>query len=435
MHVRNEKAVSEEKPRHVPGMLRNISWLGLANVSVKPLWFVFITAACMRLLGIHEFGVMTAALSLGMIATAFVDLGMTQYTTREVSRDPAKASLFFSNFMMLRLANSLLAWLAALAAAFLLGYRGTAFAAVAFAGLYTLMVNLTNYCRGIFRAFEDLRQEAAMLVIEKLLVIGGGLLLLVSTQLASWTLAGMAAGMTLATAANMWWIDHRFAKIRLDLLSRPFMKRSLKIMIPFGLAGFFTVVYYRVDMVMVEAFLGEAPTGQYGAAFRILEALFMLPTLVALAAVYPRLSRLHHSEEYSKFGRLLRNSFMGLVGLSLLITAIVSLAASPIIQLLDSDPAYGPAAGALRILVWSFPFLCANFLLYSALLSMDHQRFASGVLGFAVVLNVGLNAFMIPMYGINGAAVATVIPEVILVGIYLGRYRYARRRRAIRSKI
>ena len=435
MLVRNKESVAKETPRRALSVLHNISWLGLANVLVKPLWFVFITAACMRLLGVLEFGVMTAALSLGMIATAFVDLGMTQYTTREVSKDPTKASLFFSNFMMLRLGNSLLAWIAALVAAYLLGYRGTAFAAVLFAGLYGLTLNLTNYCRGIFRAFEDLRQEAAMLVIEKVLVIAGGLLLLVSTQLASWTLAGMAAGMTAATVVNMWWIDRHFAKLRLQFLSVPFIKSSLKIMIPFGVAGLFTVVYYRVDMVMVEAFLGEAPTGQYGAAFRILEALFMLPTLVALAAIYPRLAKLHHSEEYAKFGRLLKNSLFVLVGLGLLITIVISMTAAPIIKLLDPDPAYGPAAGALRILVWSFPFLCADYLLYSALVSMDHQRFASIALGVALVVNVLLNLFLIPIYGINGAAVATVIPEVILVGIYLGRYLYARRHPTLHSDI
>jgi O-antigen/teichoic acid export membrane protein len=336
--------------------------------------------------------------------------------------------------MMLRLANSLLAWIATLAAALLLGYRGTALAAVVFAGLYNLTLNLTNYCRGIFRAFEDLRQEAAMLVIEKLLVIGGGLLLLITTQLASWTLAGMAAGMTFAAAANTWWIDHRFAKLRLELLSRDFMKRSLKIMIPFGLAGLFTVIYYRIDMVMVEALLGEAPTGQYGAAFRILEALFMLPALVALAAVYPRLARLYHEEAYAKFAALLKNSFLGLVGVGLVITTAIFMTAGPIIEILDPDPAYGPAAEALRILVWTFPFLCANFLLYSALLSMDQQRFASVALAVAVAMNVTLNAFMIPMYGINGAAVASVIPEVTLVGIYLGRYRYARRHLTIQPK-
>src|SRR5690606_17546575 len=88
-----------------PTLLRNISWLGFASALVKPIWFVFITAACMRLLGVGEFGVMSAALSLGMIATATIDLGMIQYITREVARKPSHASLFFNYFLSIRLVN------------------------------------------------------------------------------------------------------------------------------------------------------------------------------------------------------------------------------------------------------------------------------------------------------------------------------------------
>lgn len=425
-HVRNDEPVSAERSKYAPNILHNVSWLGLANVLVKPFWFVFITAACMRLLGVNEYGVMSATLSLGMIATAFVDLGMSQYTVREVSRQPDRASLFFSNFMALRLFNSLLAWTGAVVAAILLGYRGTALAAAFFAGGYALTLNLTNYCRCIYRAAEDLRQEAAMLVIEKFLVVGGGLLLLYTTRLASWTLAGMTIGMALATVTNIWWIDRHFAKIRLRLLSFSFLARSLKTIIPFGLAGLFTVIYYRVDMVMVEAFLGAAPTGQYGAAFRILEALHMLPAIVALAAVYPRLSKLYHERSFSEFRRLLRKSMLGIVVASVLITVALTILASSIIHLLDPDPAYGPSIAALQILVWSFPFLCANTLLFAALYSMEHQRFVSIALGFAVILNVGLNAVLIPAFGINGAAVATIVPEVVLLLIYFGRYRVGR---------
>ncbi len=418
-----QPTVSEGRPT----LLRNISWLGFASALVKPIWFVFITAACMRLLGVGEFGVMSAALSLGMIATAFIDLGMIQYITREVAREPSHASRFFTNFLSLRLGNAVVAWIGALVAALLLGYGSGALAAVAFATIYTLTLSITNLCRAVYRAFEDLRQEAIMLIVEKVLVIGAGFVLLYWTRTASWTLSGMAAGMSIATVANAWWIHRTYAPLRPRLLSASFLRRSVRVMVPFGLAGLFTVMYYRVDIVMLEAILGEVPTGQYGAAYRILEALQLLPTMVALAAVYPRMARLYHEGQFARFHRLLQKSAAGLVAAGVLISAAIALLAEPIIALLAPDPSYGPAAGALRIVVWSFPFLCANFTLYSALISMDQQRFASIVLGMAVLVNVGFNAILIPRLGINGAAIATIIPEVLLAGIYAARYRYVRK--------
>lgn len=409
--------------RHLrSGLLANISWLSIANAIVKPLWFLFITAACMRLLGVQEFGVLTAALSLTMIAAGFVDLGMAPYTVREVSRVLNKASLYFSNFMTLRVVNSLFAWGGAISVAMLLDYRGNALLAVCFAGMYALTLNLTNYCRSMYQAFENLRQEAVMLIVEKALVIGGGLLLLFATRSAAWTLAGMALGMTVTTGVNILRIDKQFAKIRRSLVSSDFLKRSLKIMIPFGLAGLFTVMYYRVDMVMIEAILGTIPTGQYGAAYRILEALHILPTIVGLAAIYPRLARLQNDGAYSDFKRLLRNSLLGLVGISILVSLVLTALSGTVIRLLDPDPAYAPAADALRVLAWTFPFICGKTLLYSALICMDRQRLVAIALGFAVLFNVALNAFMIPAQGIHGAAIATILTEVLLTAIFAVYY-------------
>ncbi|MEL6706062.1 MAG: hypothetical protein AAFP15_17475, partial [Bacteroidota bacterium] len=37
-------------------LLVNASWLGAANIAVKPLWFVFITVACARVLGADGYG-------------------------------------------------------------------------------------------------------------------------------------------------------------------------------------------------------------------------------------------------------------------------------------------------------------------------------------------------------------------------------------------
>lgn len=422
------------KKERFPSLIRNISWLGAANVAVKPFWFLFVTAACMRLLGVSGFGVMNAALSLTMIATSFVNLGMTRYAVREVSRAPDQAPRFFSNFMVLRLGNSIVALAGALVVASVLSYQGNALLAVLFAGLYAVGLNVTAFCRGIYQALEDLRQEAVMLVVEKALVMACGLILLVTTRTAHLTLAGMAGGMVATTALNVWWVNRHFARFSLRLLSGRFLKSSVRFMIPFGLAGLFTAVYYRVDMVMIEAMLGETSAGQYGAAYRILEALIMLPAIVATAAVYPRLARLQSTMDRTGFTKLLRQSLVGLGGLSTLISVALALLAPLVIRFLDPDPAYTPAVAALQILVWSYPFFCVNSVLYAALVSVNDETFISIFLLGAVVVNVGLNLFMIPAFGINGAAYATIAPEIVLTFVYIGRMRFRMARGAMQPQ-
>ena len=408
----------------VPSLLSNISWLGFANAAVKPLWFAFVTFFCMRLLGVEGYGVMNASLSLAMLAAAFTDLGMTQYTTREIARDRSSATSLFSNFLALRLVNVSLAWAAAVGAGVALGYRGSALLALVFAGAYVLSLQVANYCKGIYRGFEDLRLESVLLFVEKALVIGGGMLFLFVTSAAHWTLAGMAAGMLVTTLISIAWIRRHLVPLALKELDLTFTRSALANAIPFGLAGFFIAFFFRIDMVMVEAILGLESAGQYGAAFRIFEALNVLPTVVSLAAVYPRLSHLQHRGEYKAFSKLLRRTSIGLLALSTVITVAVFASAQAIIHLLDPDPLYAPAAGALQILAWRFPLFCIITLLYSALMTLDDQRFVAKLVAGGVLASIVLNFVLIPRMGIDGAAIATVCAEFLMFLGYVLRYRY-----------
>jgi O-antigen/teichoic acid export membrane protein len=178
---------------------------------------------------------------------------------------------------------------------------------------------------------------------------------------------------------------------------------------------------------MIEAILGEAPAGQYGVAYRIFEALNLIIAVVVIAALYPRLSRLRDERNEREFSLVMVRGQMGLAGVSILAAGSIAVAAPLIIDLLAGGADYEPSVSALRILVWAFPLLCANSLLYSALLALEDERFTACIVGGAVVLNVGLNFVMIPAFGINGAAVATIVPEALIIGIYALRYRPLRR--------
>ncbi len=404
-------------------LLHNISWLGAANLLVKPFWFGFITALSMRLLGAEEYGIMTAVLSVAAIAAAFTELGMIRYSTREIARDRTVADRFFTNFVVLRLGLIGIIWVGLLGAGYVfLGYEGPVLGALVFAGAYQFSLYLTEYCRALYEAFEDLRREAYMLVLEKALVIGGGLAGLWATRTAQGTLAGMALGMAATTLANVWWISRHLAAFRWPLLSWPFIRRALRIMIPFGLATLFSRIYFRVDIVMVEAFLGETAAGQYGGAYRILESLNLLPAVVAYAAVYPRLARLRHAGTRQPFHRLLRQSLLGLGAAGLCVAVGLTLLGPLVIHLLAPDPVFAPAGTTLQILTWTFPLLCFNSLLYAALMTLDDQAFPASVLGLSVLVNVGLNALFIPRWGLHGAAYTTILSEALLLCAYLLRF-------------
>jgi O-antigen/teichoic acid export membrane protein len=404
-------------------VLKNVAWLSVASAAVKPVWFAFITVLCARVLGAEGYGALNTALSLGALAFAFTDLGVNQYTVREVAGDPGLASRFLTNFVVLRLGLFALAAAGALAAAAVLGYEPTLMLAVGFACLYYAAQHLRDYFHSFFQAFENLRLQSYSVVLEKILVLAAGATLLLSTEAAEWTLLGMAAGMTLTACVVVAWGGRRIAPFRWAEFDPSFITRTLRPLLPFGLASLFSMFFYRVDTVMVEGILGLTAAGQYGLAFRIVEALNLLPLIVVHAAVYPRLSRLTKEGAYEESRSLIATVSVGLLVLSALIALAIALPAPTLVRWISPDPELQVAAETLRVLVWAFPLTCLRTTFYVTLLAIHEQRYIAWTLGFGVVFNVGLNALLIPELGILGAAAATIASEIVLLAAYAFRYR------------
>ncbi len=408
------------------GILHNITWLTASSLLVRPLWFVFITAFCMRVLGTSGYGVMTAALSLMAIASLFSDLGTFEYTVREVARDGDRAPRFFSNFMPAKAVLAALAWTGGLVVGWGLGYVGSDFLALGAAGLYVMALRLTEYCRAFYRAFEVMHYEAISVVLEKALVVGLGVLFLLRLRTTEGVLAGMALGMAVGMGLNIVWVHLRVAPVRLAVLDLPFLRVAFRQALPFGVMTLFAIVFLSSGTVLLEALEGEAAAGQYGAAYRLLEALQVLPATV-VAAVFPRLSSLHQQRESDAFRHILRRSLL-LTGLASAVVAVaLALLAPAIIHLLDPSGAFDEAAALLRIIIWNFPLMTLSYVLHTALIALDQQRFMAVVLGAAAVLLIGLNVLFIPVYSYFAPAWALVVSQSLVLVSYVWRYRSASR--------
>lgn len=172
-------------------------------------------------------------------------------------------------------------------------------------------------------------------------------------------------------------------------------------------------------MVMIERMLGDRSAGHYGAAYRILEAMSMLPHIVAFAAVYPRLSSLH--SDLARMKSLLRSSAVILTVIAIGVSTVLALGAPLLISLLAPGGDFTAASPVLQVLVWTYPFVCANAILYSGLLALNQERVAVFALMAVFIFNAGTNYIIIPVYGVIGSAATTVITEILLMFAYIVR--------------
>ena len=181
--------------------------------------------------------------------------------------------------------------------------------------------------------------------------------------------------------------------------------------------GFFMIslnLYNYVDTIILGALGSNADTGWYGGAYRIYEGLTYPPSIIASLAT-PRLSHLFVHDRTRVRGLLNRALTIAAV-MGLLLGGLTVVAAEPIVRLLFGAE-FLPAAAPLRILAGGAVFVFCTWILHAAAIAtnLDRRLFLTTVVGLTT--NVGLNLVLIPIFGIRGAAAATVAAEAVTVAL------------------
>ncbi|NNF58367.1 MAG: flippase [Rhodothermaceae bacterium] len=177
--------------------------------------------------------------------------------------------------------------------------------------------------------------------------------------------------------------------------------------LPIAASTFMIGVFYNLDLVMLGVFRGEAEVGLYTASVRALTAV-LIPAIVIAQAFFPALSHVHEQlplmrERARRFAALMLP-----VGLPL--ATATALLAHPLIVLFAGD-VYAPAASAFALLMVNAGVVYVNMTLGQPILAWNREKAYMAILGGGALLDVVLNLFLIPRYGIVGAASTTVLAQ------------------------
>jgi O-antigen/teichoic acid export membrane protein len=398
--------------------LRGAALLSAANLAVKPAWILFLVALCPRVLGVEGFGVMQTALALATLVAAFSDLGVTNYSVREVARAPGQGRFLLQQVVVYRGALLLLAWGLTLAVGYVLGYEGDLLRSLWWAAGFVLAQSATLTLSAFLRGYQRLGDEAALTVLGRGVTIALGSVALLVTRSPVGVLAGMALALGLTAVVQGAWVRGRVVRGEAGRVDTRFLGVLALAALPIGAADALQVLYLRADQVMIEAMLGAASAGQYAQAYRLLEAMSLLPAIVIQAVLFARLARLDEVGDRQGFSRLYWRGLAGLAVAATVVAALVALVAPLLIRGLTGDPAFDASASALRVLVWTFPLTCVKDLAFFSYIARRLHRLPIALYALAAVANIGLNLWAIPRYGILGAAYATVAVEALIVAAY-----------------
>lgn len=168
----------------------------------------------------------------------------------------------------------------------------------------------------------------------------------------------------------------------------------------------FAMIYSRIDQIMIRNMLDATAVGLYSAGVRLVDLWGFIPTIIG-SALYPAVLNARKNSEYLYLKRL-RKLFL-LYSLPAIIIAIaVSLGAKPLMLLIYGNKFVG-GFQALQVYIWSLPGTFIGFFVMNILFTDDHRKILVLTTALPALVNILLNIFWIPAYGIIGAAWATTI--------------------------
>jgi O-antigen/teichoic acid export membrane protein len=170
------------------------------------------------------------------------------------------------------------------------------------------------------------------------------------------------------------------------------------------LAALFAFLVLRADLFMVQHMLGPEQAGYYSIASSMADYVSVFAVVIS-TILFPKLSAMNDTE--AKL-RMTWRVVWGTIGLLLPMLLVSSLLARPIVRLLFGV-AFMPAASAFVLLMPGMLFLGINVVAVQFLSSIGYPR--SVVINWAVccVINIAVNVWVIPRYGIAGASVISSI--------------------------
>ncbi|MBC8122393.1 MAG: flippase [Gemmatimonadaceae bacterium] len=179
--------------------------------------------------------------------------------------------------------------------------------------------------------------------------------------------------------------------------------------LPYVFLVAFTTIYFRIDIVLLEAWSTLAQVAQYSAAYKFIEIVSILVSLIG-TVFFAEFSNMQ-AQGNQNTGMVLKRGLRYMVLIALPLAALISFYARDILFIFYGDK-YLQSTAMLQVLSWTTVFLFARNLQTGLVQAHNYVTIQVFVFAASSLLNVGLNYLFIPTQGGFGAAVATLICEV-----------------------
>jgi O-antigen/teichoic acid export membrane protein len=366
-----------------------------------------------RHLGIVDFGAYVTVLSLIGVVAGVTDAGLSAVAVREYAvRAGAEREQLMRDVLGARIVLTVAGVLAATLFAVVAGYRSELVLGTVVAGLglvvaivqTTYVVPLLAGLRLGWVTLTDLIRSAAGVIFVVALVLAG---------------AGLVAFLAIPVLTGLFVLAITVVLVRGTVPLRPSFHprrwwRLIRATLALAVATALGTLYFRLVIVVMSLIATGEVTGLFATSYRITELLAAMPAML-IGTTFPILSRAARDDDGRLRFAIQRLFEIAVIG-GVWIALCTALGAELAVRFIGGDEA-APAADVLRLQALAIIPIFLTTTWHHALLSLDALRRLLIANTVAVITVLVLTLVLVPRYDAEGAAVAVVAAEVVLMSL------------------
>ncbi len=386
--------------------LKNTGWLFLARVGSLGIK-ILAGIAVANYLGKTQNGILNYPLVFITFFIAAAALGLDGFITRELLAAPDKKNkLLGTAFRMRLLAGIIIIPLAYLAFILFKGKEGDIPVSYILIASCIGLAQSLNIIDSYFQSKVQGKYVMMVQVIGNMLSAGIKLVLIFIAAPIFWFVWTLLADAVLLGLGYIIAYKAKGNRITEWEYKGSLAGYLLKHSWPLAFSAILVTVYMKIGQLMVESFLGVGALGIYSTVVNWSESWYFIPVAI-VTSVFPAIMNARRDDPV-RYQKRLRDMYDLMVIISLSIAIFMTFASTYIYQYFY-DAEFAEGAKILSIHIWAGVFVFLGSASGQYLIAEGYTRYSLYRTGAGAIVNVVLGFFWIPIYGLQGAAFATLI--------------------------
>lgn len=384
--------------------LKNTSWMFFEYV-MRLISSIFVTIYIARFLGPEQFGILSYALAIITLFLVISRFGMDSILVRDLAKNPDESKKYIGTAFILMFLASIVSILCLNILIYLFesSYEIKIYILILSVSILfqTLLVFDYAFQAEVKAKYSSISKSLALVVASSIKIY----LVWIKAELLYFVIIYSSESIFIGLFLLIAYYKKNKVLL-LPIYDSKLAKEMVQSSWPMVLAAISSILYMRIDQIMIKNMLDTNQLGIYSSAVKIYEGWIMIPYIISISLL-PAIIKLKASypERYIiGFTKL----FSSLFWVSILVALIVSFFGEYII-IYTFGSAYIDANKVLMIVMWTGAFVALGSVSARYLTIEGMEKKIAFRTFLALIINIIANIVLIPIYGIEGAAIATLI--------------------------